>query len=128
MSRTFKATNIYGSTWKKVEEKISESIEDKKIPFFINELSENLEKALKDVEVDDVLDATVGEWKKDSPTQVKDFSPWVSQGMHGGILEKSLKKRYRPQTVEEIYSKAEKLSKDISEYMQRYKDEVKEIP
>ena len=128
MGKTYNATLAFGNKWAQADQKISDSLEvGKRIPFYVHELADTLNKALDAVKIDDVMGAIVPRWKSPDAVKVKDFSPDALQGYHGITLEKALKARYQKEFMKnskEAYSRASTSISEISEYEKKFPQDI----
>ncbi len=125
----YKPTTTYSGTWKGAEKAIRKPYEEKKrIPFYIDIIGPKVDDAIKDVVPEDSLDEVKSLWKADGPVKIKDSSPAKMQGYHGILLEKGLKVRYKREfgkDSKELYDRTANIFKQIEEYMQEFKEDVK---
>jgi hypothetical protein len=125
----FKATQTFANQWSKADKKIAEELEgERKVPYFIEELGDDVEKALEQVEIDDVLGYLRGKWDGDGGIKIKEWLSEKFQAFHGAALEKALRARYKDEfmkDVKKIYTGAAKTMREVENQNKKLPDQIK---
>ena len=126
---TYKATNTHANKWSEADEKISEALrQDKRVPFFLEEIADDIDQALDDVMADDSTEYLINKWKAMIGISVRDWSPHKVQAFHAMILEKALRFRYKNEfgkNLALVYEQASDVIKEMSTQEKNHTEAVK---